>query len=178
MKLLIILFFLTSIAVSAQTIYVSRIVDGDTFKDSTDLGYRLIGINAPESNEAGGAESTAFLDSLINHKYIQIVTDSNYDTIDFYKRKLCYVLINGTDVNKMMVQTGHAIAYTKYPFAKTQEYLDAQKEFTSKPKVVQEKSLVSNSQNNELLTNKNIKNTILLILVIVLMAIAFYYYRK
>ena len=178
MKLLIILFFLSSIAVSAQTIYVSRIVDGDTFKDSTDLGHRLIGINAPESHEDGGPEATAFLDSLINHKYIQIVTDSKYDTIDFYKRKLCYVFLNGTDVNKLMVQTGHAIAYTKYPFAKTQEYLNAQKEFTSKPKGIQEKSPESNSQNDKLLTSKNIKNTILLILVIALVAIAFYYYRK
>lgn len=178
MKLLIILFFLTSIAVSAQTIYVSRIVDGDTFKDSTDLGYRLIGINAPESHEAGGTEATAFLDSLINHKYIQIITDSKYDTIDFYKRKLCYVFLNGTDVNKLMVQTGHAVAYTKYPFAKTQEYLNAQKEFTSKPQGIQEKLPESNSQNDKLLTSKNIKNTILLILVIALVAIAFYYYRK
>jgi endonuclease YncB( thermonuclease family) len=178
MKLLIILYFLTSIAVSAQTIYVSRIVDGDTFKDSTDLGYRLIGINAPESHENGGPEATAFLDSLINHKYIQIVTDSKYDTIDFYKRKLCYVLINGTEVNKLMVQTGHAITYTKYPFAKTQEYLNAEREFTSKLKAVQEKSLVSYSQNSELLRNKNIKNTILLILLIILMAVAFYYFRK
>lgn len=178
MKLLIILFFLTSIAVSAQTIYVSRIVDGDTFKDSTDLGYRLIGINAPESHEKGGPEATAFLDSLINHKYIHIITDSKYDTIDFYKRKLCYVLLNGKDVNKLMVQTGHAIAYTKYPFAKMQEYLNAQKEFTSKPQIVQENSPVSNSQNDQLLTSKNIKNIILLILAIVLMAIAFYYYRK
>ena len=77
-----------------------------------------------------------------------------------------------------MVQTGHAIAYTKYPFAKTQEYLNAQKEFTSKPQIIQENSPVSNSQNDQLLTSKNIKNTILLILVIALVAIAFYYYRK
>jgi endonuclease YncB( thermonuclease family) len=178
MKSLIILFLLTSIAVSAQTIYVSRMVDGDTFKDSTDLGYRLIGINAPESHEEGGPEATAFLDSLINHKNIQIITDGKYDTIDFYKRKLCYVLLNGTDINKLMIQTGHAVAYTKYPFAKTQEYLDAQKEFISKPQVIQEELPVSTSENDKLLTSKNIKSTILLILVVVLMAIAFYYYRK
>jgi micrococcal nuclease len=178
MKLLSILLFLTSITVSAQTIYVAKIVDGDTFKDSTDMGYRLIGINAPESHDKGGPEATQFLDSLISHKYIQVVTDSKYDTIDFYKRKLCYVFLNGTDVNKLMIRTGHAIAYTKYPFAKTQEYQTAQKEFTSKAPAVQETTTVSNTENTKFLIGKNIKTFILLILVITLMAIAFYYYRK
>lgn len=178
MKLLIILFFLTSIAVSAQTIYVSRIVDGDTFKDSTEQGYRLIGINAPESHDIGGPEATHFLDSLINHKYIQIVTDSKYDTIDFYKRKLCYVFLNGTDINKLMVQTGHAIAFTKYHFAKTQEYLTAQREFMSRPAAVQQTTTTSIPDNDKFLTSKNIKIFVLLILVISLLAIAIYYYRK
>lgn len=178
MKLLSILIFLTSITVSAQTIYVEKIVDGDTFKDSTGLSYRLTGINAPESHDEGGSEAKQYLDSLINHKYIQILTDSNYDTIDFYKRKLCYVFLNGTDINKLLVQTGHAIAYTKYSFAKMQEYLTAQKEFTSKAPIVQTTTEVSNSENDKFLTSKNIKISILLILVIALMAIAFYYYRK
>ena len=178
MKILSILFVLTSITVSEQTIYVARIIDGDTFKDSTEMSYRLIGINAPEKHDKGGQEATRFLDSLINHKNIQIVTDSKNDTIDFYKRKLCYVFLNGTDVNKLMVQTGHAIALTKYPFAKMQEYLTAQNEFTSKSPPVPETIKVSNSDNDKFLTNKNIQTFILPVLVIVLMAIAFYYYRK
>lgn len=178
MKFLSMLFFLASITVSAQTIYVERIVDGDTFKDSTEQGYRLIGINAPESHDIGGTEATHFLDSLINHKYIQIVTDSKYDTIDFYKRKLCYAFLNGTDINKLMLQTGHAIAFTKYHFAKTQEYLTAQREFMSKSPAVQQTTTTSNPDNDKFLTSKNIKIFILLILVIALMVIAFYYYRK
>ena len=167
-----------SIAISAQTIRVARVVDGDTFKDSTEQGYRLIGINAPESHDIGGPEATHFLDSLINHKYIQIVTDSKYDTIDFYKRKLCYVFLNGTDINKLMVQTGHAIAFTKYHFAKTQEYLTAQREFISKSPTIQQTTTTSNLDNDKFLSGKNIKFFILLILVIALMAIAIYYYRK
>lgn len=178
MKLLSIIFFLASITVSAQTIYVARVVDGDTFKDSTNLSYRLIGINAPESHDKGGPEATHFLDSLINHKYIQAVTDNKYDTIDFFKRKLCYVFLNGTDIDKLMVQTGHAIAFTKYPFAKMQEYLIAQKEFISKSPTVQETTTISNLDSGIFLTSKNIKIFILLILVIALMAIAFYYYKK
>ncbi|MCZ2129663.1 MAG: thermonuclease family protein [Bacteroidia bacterium] len=109
MKLYTLVLLLLSFAASGQTIYVARVVDGDTFKDSTELGYRLIGINAPESHDKGGAEATKFLDSLISHKSIQVVTDSKYDTIDFYKRKLCYVFLNGTDINKLMVQVSGAL---------------------------------------------------------------------
>jgi len=163
MRLLNLLFFLLPIAVSAQTTYVSKIVDGDTFKDSTGLSYRLIGINAPETNEIGGHEATIFLDSLINQKFVQIVTDNNYDTIDFYKRKLCYVFINGTDINKLMVQTGHANTYTKYPFAKMQEYLSAQKEFSSKLPSVQESANLTKPENTNFLVDKNIKIYFLLI---------------
>ncbi len=178
MRLLYLLFILIPITLSAQTALVSKIVDGDTFKDSTGLSYRLIGINAPETNEIGGHEATIFLDSLINQKYVQIVTDSNYDTIDFYKRKLCYVFLNGTDINKLMVQTGHAVTYTKYPFARMQEYLTAQKEFSSKPPMAHESSNLNQSNTDNHFSDKNIKIYLLLTLVIALMGIAFYYYRK
>lgn len=178
MRLLYLLFFLLPIALSAQTTFVSKIVDGDTFKDSTGLSYRLIGINAPEKNEIGGHEATIFLDSLINQKYVQIVTDKNYDTIDFYKRKLCYVFLNGTDINKLMVQTGHAVAYTKYPFGRMQEYLNAQKDFSSKYPLVLESTDLDQSKSDTLFSDKNIKIYFLLTLVIALMGIAFYYYRK
>jgi len=178
MKHLSILFFLASITFSEQTIYVARIVDGDTFKDSMEQGYRLIGINAPESHDIGGKEATHYLDSLINHKSIQVVTDRKYDSIDFYKRKLCYVFLNGTDINKLMIQTGHAIAFTKYPFGKMQDYLAAQKEFTNKSPSVQQPTTVCNSDNNQFLTSKNIKIFILLVLVIALILIAIYFFRK
>jgi endonuclease YncB( thermonuclease family) len=178
MRLLNLLFFLLPIAVTAQSTFVSKIVDGDTFKDSTGLSYRLIGINAPETNEIGGHEATIFLDGLINHKFVQIVMDNNYDTIDFYKRKLCYVFIDGTDINKLMVQTGHAITYTKYPFAKMQEYLTAQKEFMSNSPAVQQTATTSKPSNDKFLTRKNIKAFLLFILVIGLMAVAFYYYYR
>jgi micrococcal nuclease len=178
MRLLYLLFFLLPFALSAQTTFVSKIVDGDTFKDSTGLSYRLIGINAPETNEIGGHEATIFLDSLINQKFVQIVTDNNYDTIDFYKRKLCYVFLNGTDINKLMVQTGHAVTYTKYPFGRMQEYLNAQKDFSSKRPLVHELSNLNQSKSENLFSDKNIKTYLLLTLVIALMGIAFYYYRK
>ena len=179
MKLLTILFFLTTIAVSGRTLYVTRVVDGDTFKDSTGMSYRMVGINAPERHDKGGFEATQFLDSLINHKYVQIVIDSKYDTIDFYKRKLCYVFLNGTDIDKLMVQTGHAIAFTKYPFGKMQEYVNAEKEFTKGNSSLLSPNSTSNPNDNTFSNNKDIKKYTLLTLVIILMIIGlFYFYKK
>lgn len=178
MRLLNLLYFLLPIAVSAQIAFVSKIVDGDTFKDSTGLSYRLIGINAPEIHEKGGQEAAIFLDSLINQKFVQIDTDSQYDTFDFYKRKLCYVFLNCTEINKLMIQTGHAVTYTKYPFGKMQKYLNAQKDYSSKRQLVTELTYLDQSKRNNLLSEKNFKIYYLTIFVIALMGIAFYYYRK
>ena len=171
---ILLLFF--TISISGQTIYVKRVVDGDTFKDSTDMSYRFIGINAPEKNEIGGFESTKFLDSLINNKYIQIVTDNKYDTIDFYKRKLCYVFLNGTDINKLMIESEHAITYTKYPFSKMQEYLSVEKKISSNSEIQKNKSNFINDKN--IFEFKNIKIITLSFILFLLVVIAYYYYYK
>lgn len=178
MRLLYLLFFLFPIVVLAQTTFVSKIVDGDTFKDSMGMRYRLIGINAPEINEIGGYEAKIFLDSLINQKFVQIFTDNKYDTIDFYKRKLCYVFLNGTDINKLMVKTGHAVTYTKYPFGKMQEFLNAQKDFSRKYPSVDESVNLNQSESDNFFWDKKIKIYFLLILVIALIGIAVYYFIK
>lgn len=178
MKLLIFLILLTIASDSMQTVFVSRVVDGDTFKDSTNQSYRLIGINAPESNEKGGYEATQFLDSLISNRQIKIVTDIKYDTIDFYKRKLCYVYLNGMDINKLMIQAGHAIAYTKYPFARAEEYLAAQNKIITKPAVDFTSTTSQNTDTKNYISLKKIKTYALVSSVIVLIIIAIYFFYK
>ena len=53
----------------AETATVASITDGDTIRvllaDGTNEPVRLIGIDAPESNEAFSAEATALMASLV-----------------------------------------------------------------------------------------------------------------
>ncbi|MBU0761189.1 MAG: thermonuclease family protein, partial [Nanoarchaeota archaeon] len=54
-----------------RTITISRVIDGDTFKDSTGTSFRLLNINAPEKSEPGYEEAKKFL-ALFENKTVEI----------------------------------------------------------------------------------------------------------
>lgn len=166
-QIVLILALLATFSGITQTIQVTRIVDGDTFKDANDQTYRLLGVNAPEKKEFGGIESIDFLDSMILNQQVQIFKDYNKDTIDIYRRHLVYVHKNKQDLNKEMILKGHAKVYTKYPFSRQQEYVYAQSIYDSKTTVRKDKS-------NKV--NLNMKYISIGILSILLLSIGIYYY--
>lgn len=114
--------------IEEATLYeVTRVVDGDTIEISYsgDLKkLRLIGIDTPETVhpskpvECFGKEASAKLKELIGDKKVRLEKDSVGDTIDKYGRLLRYVYVGGdaTSVNAQMISSGHAYAYTTYPF--------------------------------------------------------------
>ncbi len=109
---------------------VDRVIDGDTIvlSDGTKIRYLLV--NAPETtnghNDCYGQEAATFNDSLVTGKKV----DLSYDTecTDKYGRTLAYVKVNGTDVNRALVDQGFA-CYDYIPpdgTSRHQEFLDAQ----------------------------------------------------
>ncbi len=101
-----------------------RAVDGDSMDvliDGDVREVRLIGINAPESDECFGSESRDALIAATRGKDM-ILTPGPDDT-DRYGRLLRYVTVDGDDVNERMLATGSAITLqTDHPLA--DEYLD------------------------------------------------------
>lgn len=99
-----------ALSVLAQTILTGRVtnvVDGDTIKVLTQAGQnseiRLEGIDAPESRQAFGAESTKNLANLISGKTVDLTCTG----IDQCSRLTCTVrLPNGEDVDLEQIQTG------------------------------------------------------------------------
>lgn len=92
---------------------VIEVIDGDTIEVSNFgkiLKVRLFGIDAPESKQEFGEESKAFLASMIMNKKISIISKDE----DQYGRILGIVKFEGKDINKIMVSSGHAWAYTHY----------------------------------------------------------------
>lgn len=100
---------------------VLSVQDGDTITvapsgdASTPVSVRLYGIDAPESEQPGGHESTAFLCSVLPAGAdVQIIP---YGT-DRYGRSLGLVSRGKRVVNAELVRSGHAWVYPQYCKAK------------------------------------------------------------
>lgn len=86
-----------------------RVVDGDTLVvDGARI--RIWGIDAPESNQDGGAEATAALSEIIQE---QEVSFSEVDQ-DRYKRTVAVIYVDGVDVGREMIARGFAWHYARY----------------------------------------------------------------
>ncbi|MBI3755763.1 MAG: thermonuclease family protein [Deltaproteobacteria bacterium] len=108
---------------------VTRVKDGDTVVVGGHT-CRLYGIDAPEiahgkkPGQPYGEESKRALEGLILNKVVDIQTTG----AKTYKRDVCRIFLDGTDVNIEMVRWGYAWAYVQYlkrPYAS--EYIDAER---------------------------------------------------
>ena len=90
---------------------VTRVSDGDTLwvADAARLRHkvRLLDIDAPESSQPSGAESTAYLKSLVGGRTVRVAGGGR----DMYGRVLGVVWLDGEDVNLKMVREGMAWVY-------------------------------------------------------------------
>lgn len=119
MKLLYAL-LLSSLVFSQQAIAatlqgrVVRVLDGDTVSvldtSNTEHRIRLMGIDAPEKNQAFGSKSKQSLSDLVFEQ--QVVVE--YDKQDRYGRTVGKIVVNGVDANLEQIKLGMAWHYKKY----------------------------------------------------------------
>jgi micrococcal nuclease len=94
---------------------VTHVTDGDTLRvrpvgstGQTDpLRVRIDGIDAPESCQLYGAQSTAALKKLVASKSVTILSKR----FDEYGRDVAKITVNNVDVGGWMVSKGHAWSY-------------------------------------------------------------------
>lgn len=112
------LIFITSFLYS-QNIYVSRVIDGDTFI-SGGFRYRLAEIDAPEINQTFGIQSKLYLKKLIENKrvYVDVIS------YDKYERKIVKVYLNDNYVSEIMIREGFASQYKRYSNSTTLKRLE------------------------------------------------------
>ncbi|MEW6701552.1 MAG: thermonuclease family protein [Bacteroidota bacterium] len=88
----------------SKIVFVSRVIDGDTFVLSDSQHVRMLGVNCPEISrlnkpaEPYGNEAAAKTKSLINHKTVKLVFEGR--AFDIFGRLLAYVWLtdsNGKD---------------------------------------------------------------------------------
>lgn len=96
-------------------VYVTEVVDGDTFNTFQGYTVRLADIDAPEIGEIGFGESAAYLEALIENRTVIIDVDDVSRT-DSFGRFVCLVFVdwNSThylNVNQALLSDGYAVVY-------------------------------------------------------------------
>lgn len=99
---------------STASFGVRSITDGDTFVLSDGRRVRLAQVDAPETNECFGSESTAALRTLIDGRQVMLRRPPTGPEKDRYGRTLADVLVDGKSVNEALVATGAAEWYESY----------------------------------------------------------------
>lgn len=93
------------------TARVTWVCDGDTVYVRTFWGrrlkLRLIGMDAPESNQPYGRESQRCLERFVGGRFVRVTVIAN----DRYGRYVAKVMKGSTDVSLAMIEAGYAWAY-------------------------------------------------------------------
>lgn len=105
---------------SENLYFVNEVIDGDTIGIDGNMKVRLIGIDAPESNECYYEESRDELVRLVQGKYVRLEKD--IDSVDGLGRLLRYVYLPGEDleeddifVNEHLLRQGYAQTFSQAP---------------------------------------------------------------
>jgi len=124
------LFFIVMVVVAvpahADITGVPSIIDGDTI-DIRGVRFRLHGIDAPESSQLCeqhgqpyrcGQQAALALDGLIKRQPVRCEEKDK----DRYGRIVAICFLGNLDINRWMVEQGHAVAYRKY----SSDYTDSE----------------------------------------------------
>lgn len=133
--LIVILFFVVVVAQAhAETILRGRAIwihDGDTVtinaKNGTWFKVRLWGIDAPELDQPGGKEAMLELIQLVGRKTVTVSVKDR----DRYGRIVGVITYWNRDINREMIQRGHAWYYEQYA-PDQKNYADAEQEAKEK----------------------------------------------
>ena len=113
--ILLLLFALCTTAFAGEliTCKVVRVIDGDTVSVNLTNGtakIRLYGIDAPESKQEYGKQSTKRLNELIGNQLIKVYVVNK----DRYGRLVGKIFFEGEYINAIMVKEGAAWHYKQY----------------------------------------------------------------
>ena len=109
MKIVGLLFLFAAFPVFAQSEISGSclVIDGDTIHVITDRGtikVRLYGIAAPETNQRGGKEATAFLERYAEGKPVRCILDETKTS----KFEIGTCFVGGQDIAAVVVKAGLA----------------------------------------------------------------------
>ena len=112
---------------------VTRVIDGDTLVLDGGERVRLIGVDTPETVhpqkpvEYFGKEASEFTRRAAEGRRVRLEYDQGTGRQDRYGRTLAYVYLeDGRLLNLKIIEGGYGHAYTRFPFAKMEEFRRAE----------------------------------------------------
>ena len=108
------------VADAPVTVYVERVIDGDTLAVDGNQRVRLLGVDTPETVkpetpvQPWGPEASEFAKRHVEGKMVRLEFDR--EKRDRYDRVLAYVYVGDWFLNEELIRAGLSPAVTKYPF--------------------------------------------------------------
>lgn len=187
----IIIFLITiitgiNIVYAKETVKFSKCVDGDTIKvikDEKEYTVRMLAIDTPESVhptkgvEYYGKEASEYTcNKVTNAKKIELEYDENSDKTDKYDRLLAWIFVDGTLLQKELIEKGYAkIAYLYDDYKYTKELESAQEQASIKNIGVWNEELKNkyDNESEKISTKDNYSTKEIIIIGILLLIIIF-----
>ena len=120
---------------------VTRVFDGDTIEvdmNGARETIRLIGVDTPETQDPRkpvqcfGRAASDFTKELLKNQAVRLEADPLSQNRDRYDRLLRYAyLSDGRLIQAEIIRRGYGFAYTSFPFTKSQEFTEYQREARS-----------------------------------------------
>ena len=113
----VLLIYLLNTKATLNMVKIKNCYDGDTCTTESGEKIRLARIDAPEirgknADPLKAKASKEFINNLLSNKKVKI---KRIDT-DRYGRTVAEIFVEGTNIQKLMVQNGFAKIYRKYSF--------------------------------------------------------------
>ena len=113
----VLLIYLLNTKATLNMVKIKNCYDGDTCTTESGEKIRLACIDAPEirgknADPLKAEASKEFINNLLSNKKVKI---KRIDT-DRYGRTVAEIFVEGTNIQKLMVQNGFAKIYRKYSF--------------------------------------------------------------
>lgn len=123
---------------SPGTYQISKFHDGDTISvnmDNIEETIRFIGIDTPETQDPRkavqclGKAASEFTKNLIGDNPVRLEADPLSSNRDRYNRLLRYIYLpDGRLVQAEIIKEGYGFAYTSFPFTKSEEFSNYQRQ--------------------------------------------------
>ncbi len=93
---------------------ITRIIDGDTIKDSDDRSIRFSLASAPELSEQGGIEAKKFIESICPVGSSILVDENDLQLKGSYDRMIAKIICTGTNLNQSLLTSNHGTIDGRY----------------------------------------------------------------
>jgi micrococcal nuclease len=142
---------------------ISYVVDGDTIEvnmDGKTERVRLIGLDTPETKkpsspvECFGIAASNYAHTLMDNQKVRLEADPINTNRDRYDRLLRYAYLpSGVLVNSEMIKQGYGFAYLSFPFTKSDEFRQYQREAREQNKGLWAGECIIRDDNGRMKTN-------------------------